>query len=1716
MNIINNFNFINNSYSNYIKYFIKSKILINLNNTEFENILQMLLTLIEYISIRFCFDKKLYDEYWYEIIQNNHKALIGLFNLIFPYIDDKNNFELHKKIYYISDISKEKDKDNNFIICNIQHNLYINEDNKLYSYNLEDIKTNFLLLLNTIDIISNKLYINWLNIRPICLSNYKETLLYKESIYITRNFNILNDILIPKNKTDKHYNYIINGTRTQVFYHYNKLYFTLPSNERIDLDNMLLYRGLSLVDIFNTLYYDLFYDVYEIKWLIYQNIFEYEDEIYIKKFNEHIAVPGLYLNKKWYELSDIEQNFFQDKIDKYYLLSLSNDKYFNLLKYIIIFFERNYNMINDIVRLYNYESITTTGNSNIIDDDDDDDDDKLNEIDMNKNNFILNIKKIPLEHLYNYLLITIDKFKKTWYGRNIILDKDNKRDGIYIKDLESIKFNYDTYVDKFIEQNLSNNIINNIRNEIIKCNNTDNDDISEDISIYLSNNPINLPDNLTIKYKFFYNYAKAFTLLYTGEESDGKSFKRSDWTTMLLKDREILIKFLNNSYIEAIEKNNNIENNMNVMSFKKYYDRVYNNIKSIDNYYYYISVIIFDIIREKIIDITFENHIYKGLLSNFVVDKNLTDNKLLGSTYQEKKKNKFERLKEIFKRNNYKDCYYYLTNKKYNDLDENKKTYFNLLTSEYDWYTFYSMDWVFQISFFHRYINNRIILVTGATGQGKSTQMPKLFLYALKMINRKNNGKIICSQPMIKATIDISTRIAEELGVPIMVKSENYNQKIKTYNPYVEYNTKSDSHKVSNSTDLCLKLVTDKLLLIELLNNPFFKNVMSNIDESKIGDAVEYNIYTKENLYDIIMVDESHQHNINMDIILTVVRDTIKYNNSLKLVIVSATMDDDEKIYRYYYKEIDDNLSHPYNFYNAYNNLNRRYVDRRIHISPPGETTQYKITEYYEDKEPKDYTEAEEKAYNILMKLLDTNIAGDILLFSIGVEQIKNLVKRINNAISLNNPNSKYVCIPLYSQIPKKWNIVSNLSEEIKKLTIHRDYIYSDIYEKTDNIKIVPENTYKNAIIIATNVAEASLTIDSLRYVIDTGYFYDIREDVITNQKNVSISKISEASRKQRKGRIGRVASGTIYYTYIKGSRENISSTYKICIEGINMELYDIASKDNKSNYIISNILWLNNLNKNLTSTFLNKLITNAPHLKKSNILNALIISQYTYLNKLLPTCINLLSKTTHTDLNYNNFIKIFDNNFNFDKKITYSLITERPIRYLTGYDIKNTIFDIEGIFYIIHPDELRLKRDKITGEIISVDNITSNKIISNRINLYLEKCIKFNLFIKNNLNFIFSLNNNKLNFNYEKTIIGRIINSIIKEFNQLYLESADINWFLINTIIYSFIYDLEDIVIMMISLMHISKYNINYINPNKIFFEKNSNKDDLYIYYDIAVYIYNKIEKIINIDNENKIIDYMNIKKRIYLEEKIKIKNLIIEKKNYWKLNIPIEIYEIFNSLDNENKLNSNMNYFDYLLKKNQNEKIKVIIINIFKQLNINIDDYNLDIFIKYYLNMKYKIDSLKKNNKLIWFKINIPVIKSSNIYDNIKLSFLYGFSCFNTIYKTSSIKYKNIETNINYDIQNTITQYTKYITYLIEQKNNIYILINIDIDTLIKINLIKFSPYYLKNNNNLNINIKDINQNKYKYLKHIKLKDSIIESNNLLKKSNNIIKHIFDLWTD
>jgi hypothetical protein len=1808
------FNFLNEKRKEYIYNFFKQKILSNLKYDEFINVMDKLVFLIEYINIRFAIRPQFFDAFWDQLLQNNHRDLIAIFNLMLPYIDDKEgSFNLHKEINTLSDISDkliDPNNDdlskNNYLITNVKYNL-------LESYNLQTLNQSYALLLNTIDQISNKLFINWLNVVPISILNYSKSYLFEQSIKlidVSRLYPTETIKLRIRHQNVGFENFDFNLKKSH-FLHRNtsdyKNYFNLlyPSNNQFDSDfkinnNILTHTGVSFNDIFNTIYYDLFMDVIKYKWLIYQDTFDdpNHDEIYIKIFNDNLFVPELYLGTKWQELSSDKQISFETKLEILFDKVLSNksktrNSYFYLLKSIVIFFERNYEKINYIVKNYGYKKITTD-DDNAIDDDDFDivneEEKGISEIDL-----IQRVKKIPSEELYTYFLNTIQCFSKTYYGREIIRKFEPfeskhynyDKPGIIYDGLPNYKFTYEPNGYASIDKNYFTNELKN-----------------KDI---LTTTKIDLPENLKIKYKFIYNFAKAFVLTY---DKDKPAYKPC-WKNMNTFQKKKMIDFLNMSYNDGLnsQKSKNQNNHFNVMSFKKYYQRTYiNSTANIDDTNIFfepkdksfsgtyilnlgriVGNILFENIRVGLINMVFETHIIKGLLSEFIINPNLTDNNVLGSSYDEKKQNQFSNIKKyVFNEDNYDNyyynSYYFLTDSTYSDLNEihrnGKKSYFDLITSDYRWYSFYAMDWVSQINFFHKYINNRIIYITGATGQGKSTQVPKMFLYGLKMIDRNPNGKVICSQPRVAPTRDNSEQISFELGIPITENSINNKQKIKTYNSYVQYKTQDEYHTIENHNGLMLKVVTDRLLYMELLKSPIFKELEKPNTDSNTAEAVEFNIYKKENMYDIIMVDESHEHNLNMDLVLSIARDTVKYNNSLKLVIVSATMTEDEPVYRRYYKEINDNFSHPFSFFNSEMNYDRTTIDRRIHISPPGETTQHKVTDHYLDFEPNDYSEAEECG---LKKILDiaTNpilTKGDILFFSLSTEDIKRVCKTINQQLP---PSSDIICLPFYRELPTKWNIFNELSKKVKQITVDRTDLFDEIYPDVTKItKKVPAGTYKRAIVVATNIAEASITIDSLKYVVDTGYFISVSDNPFTGETNIDKKKISEASRIQRRGRVGRVSSGTVYYMYMRDSRKEFKSEPKICIENISNELCDIMCNKYDDKELIPvfewEILYCIQIPKKpgdeLFKDFFNGPSGN--YLFNSKMLVNLLKEQYCYMGYFMLSIANFFTTYNSTNTinkletalsNINNILKydFYDEDkycfiTNFDLNKIYRLVPSRTSRYISGYNIKDCIYDTNGSFYIVHPEEKNIKRDIYSGKIISTkyhefNNYSINEyIISQRIHNYLKLCLHYNLLIDHSNIIIpkkiFSKNDiikfSQYSLQYEKSNIGRISAKLTE--NLKLNESATLNRALIQTLIYSYIVNLDHIVLIMIALLHHSNYQLSGLNSNPsafntLFCSQNTDSNDLYIYYKLALDIYTKINTIIKNNHQVQLINFSREKTQ-YINQKLQIMSNIKNKSNYWHLDIPIEQYMKFNTLDNQNKLDINKNISEYInenSKRPTKDTIKYFI-EIIAESSINIDSNSANKLIKYYMESKNALDKLKNTNNsdtdintMLWFKHNLPIEINNDEWISIKNSFIYGFSLNNTSYFDSEnneyIDTLHITKKFKPSI--TYTQPSEYIVYLNRNtlKNEISILINADIDTLVKCNLYTNSPLFIRVLNNLNSipndklitklynQLNSIANNRNNYISHLKIDIPPHPNLNekLFKYKNNFIENLMSIWT-
>lgn len=1123
-----------------------------LNNYHREILLTYLLNVIEIIAIKFNFNITTKNKYEQQFRQNNYRDTVGLLLMLLPYIDDTSG-EKKKQISSLDELYIKKKDDVNYDISNESPryeytNLQYGRCQRLNNgkeiraveikFSEEHLKHNYYLLLDTIKTVANKLYVNWVNIRPVNPE-------YLDSYVIFH----ITDSQIKKHEISTWDPYIDDNG------HHN--------------------RGMDASEMYNILVNYLYYPIKTIKWTIYEIYIDNKGYKYLSKLNELINIDPCIKNISWNQLQENEKDIFSTQWKVWIDMILNNqsgnniptNKLYDMMYVLITFFDSNYKKKTDdnYIRLPKKSQLG--------------EDDSEEEIEINIEAIKSTAKSLynyP-EYIYEYIRDSLIQLKNTWYG-------------IHYFHYNEITKEYELDKDEspnIIEANITT--IKNIYN------------FAKSLTIYGTKQPKQKANKLARQWKSLSNDDKQLVL-------DRLNRKKDDWFNI----KGYLTKIVGLNRSEAETRN------------KEIYDNIEQQLARI---LYYILA-------------------SQGLLSMFVPSPHLTDYTLLPTNTNERN-NEVQRLvgKEISNNEVYRKSYYFINNKQYEELDLTlQQKDLTIKSMKYleaigdtsvrigNWINFYAMDWISQISFFHHYLNNRIIYVTGGTGVGKSSQIPKLLLYALKMIDYKINGSIVCTQPRIPPTIGNAKTISSQMGIPIETYDHITKNNIRTDNYNIQYKYKEKGHD-KTQPGLTLKFMTDGLLDAQL-QNPILKKLAGKK-------------FTEHNIYDIVIVDEAHEHNPNMDLILTKMKYATYFNNDLKLVIISATMDDDEPTYRRYYRDINDNKMYPLNLSLEEHNLDRINVDRRIHISPPGETTQYKIEEIYEPtKDP----------VNLVIEIINKTTDGDILLFQPGQKDIMESVAQINAKTPYNT-----IAIPYYGEMgDKKREFVDNISSNKSKITIPKDVPFSEDVDDL-SIKKVPLGTYKRVIVVATNIAEASITIDTLKYVVDTGrqktgiYDYKLRTTKLPE------GFISESSRLQRKGRVGRVANGTVYYIYDKGSMEKNKKQYGISIIDFSDKLFEL--------------LYVNSDEKLL---FDKQNDPNNVVVKYENGIDAMIQKQYMTNDGFY----NYYGDESHYD---------YDNN-----TIPYNY-------YETGLD-KTTLDDETGSFYIVHPNELCFRRN-IRGEVVAIED---------------------------------------------------------------------------------------------------------------------------------------------------------------------------------------------------------------------------------------------------------------------------------------------------------------------------------------------------------------------------------------------------------------------------
>ncbi len=1347
-------------------------------------------------------------------------------------------------------------------------------------------------------------------------------------------------------------------------------------------------KGLWLGDYYNVLTNGYYCSVKQVKWLLFCTKLNNKYYYALQYLDKILDLSTLFIYNDYNSLTDNEKNIFSSNIKKW------STKLENNLP-IFIDIEWEFSLIKNLISflVYNYS-----------------------------NRFLIN-----RQILIDFNVIDIDKTKED-------------TDEIF-------------YIDQITNDKLLNSlnllepehIWNYLKEALIIFQSTP-------YAKYLINNKINhdffhIRDGINLKN--IYNIAKTFCHFTINNEYIfiGSHFKSLP--------KEFVERFFN------LYTNNSIK-----------WLNIYRNIKLQENGFYNYTQIMNDMEsawNQIKVDLVWEYLNENGLLSEFNLDQlDLTTQTILDTNahnkmIQTKLRNYLEKNKQYFK------CNYFMTNKPYNELKTNSnKSYLDILTESMVFYTFYANDWISQLNFFNHYINHSILYITGSTGTGKSTQIPKLCLYSLKMYDYKNTGKVICTQPRIPPTVDNAKRIAAEMGLNIFETIDN--KEYKSHNYYIQYKHNKDNHIKTHTNHLTLKMVTDGTLLEENITNPLLKNKIMK----KYENNYQNYIYDLENLYDIVIVDEAHEHNTNMDLILSLMRQTCIYNNSIRLLIVSATMDDDEPIYRSYYKLVNDNLLYPLKGpiienSNSANFIQSLYLDRRLHISVPKKSYSYKITEYYDEEIEQLFLKnikltqsmvefmkensilAQKRSYDVIKKICDTTIKGDILLFSTGEEEIKQAVEELNKIL----PNS-VIALPFYSRMHYKYrDIISNIHISVSKIKNKKSNIVKEWADEYIVVDDVPAGIYKRVVIVATNVAEASITIESLKYVVDIGYSKVNRYDDKTDSSNLNIEFISESSRIQRKGRVGRVSEGVIYHIYGKDKRLNVKPKYGITITDFHNLFIRLSNIDIAK---VGFPLWEHELHPYLLYKFkdYNKLIKDKG-IVDTNVfnfgINNIITKQYLILGEPLNKYYYNVSSDKLDVYNY-------FNELNKEKLPNYL------IRLEDGYSV-NQLIDSKGELYLIHPFENSINRN-IMGNIIEDKKIEVKKWANSMLINVKNKLLYVPLEYENDSNVIF----------YSRTLFCDKINQVIK----------------ITT------FEEKDAMI----LLYASGFNILYETCEVITMIKaiNNNvlsvmlQDGKFTKYDENKQIFGSDSDITSIYNITKILKnnlsdlyiYSIYSKPYILEQFRNEYNIILKEYRSKNYNNIKDSLDIMNSLYHNGQLDSNKGFLRWLKSSsifrkkisnniyNNRSKIKSLCEQFYLNYNTVLIFYNLliDNIIKiltadlefdenYNLISPFKwIDNIKTNL--------MKVITKNTIEEKLNLCFflsqpLYFSVLFNDKYINMGNRKCEIKPFIKDKYNTLCTSIGSYIGYYNYNNDKMSIIYNIDPSKITSNHPIYYNPSNIKN---------------------------------------------------
>ncbi|XP_058180538.1 DExH-box ATP-dependent RNA helicase DExH3 [Rhododendron vialii] len=391
---------------------------------------------------------------------------------------------------------------------------------------------------------------------------------------------------------------------------------------------------------------------------------------------------------------------------------------------------------------------------------------------------------------------------------------------------------------------------------------------------------------------------------------------------------------------------------------------------------------------------------------------------------------------------------------------------------------------------------NQVVVVSGETGCGKTTQLPQYILESEIEAGRGAACSIICTQPRRISAMSVAERVAAERG-------ENLGES-------VGYKVRLEGMK---GRDTRLLFCTTGILLRRLLVDRSLKGVSH------------------------VVVDEIHERGMNEDFLLIVLKELLPRRPELRLILMSATLN--AELFSSYFGGAP--MIHIPGF---------TYPVRSLFLENILETTGYRLTSY---NQIDNY--GQEKMWKMQKQSLrkrKSQIASAVE-DAIEAADFMDYGPRTRESLSCWNPDSigfnlieHMLCHIIKKERPGAvlvfmtgWDDINSLKDQLQAhpllgdpsrvllLACHGSMASSEqrlIFDK-------PEDGVRK-IVLATNMAETSITINDVVFVVDCGKAKETSYDALNNTPCLLPSWISKASARQRRGRAGRVQPGECYHLY--------------------------------------------------------------------------------------------------------------------------------------------------------------------------------------------------------------------------------------------------------------------------------------------------------------------------------------------------------------------------------------------------------------------------------------------------------------------------------------------------------------------------------------------------------------------------------------------------------